>query len=112
MARPISDIAKEYLDETQLRAMQETDKITARERSALKNLMEHKDFFILMKILLDITNFNGNNYTEDTHLTYHLGGRSYVMYELLSHLGDVDPTFYPRTILKIMEADNDRRDEQ
>ena len=107
MAEAISDVAREYLEEEQIRAMKKSEKATAGERNALRNLMAHKDFYQLIKILLDITNFNGNNYTDDTHLTYHLGGRSYVMYELLSILGEVDPTFYPRTLLKLMEADND-----
>lgn len=110
--QPISGVAREYLDEAKIQEMKQAEKASAAERSALRNLMEHKDFFIFMKILLDITNFNGNNYTEDTHLTYHLGGRSYVMYELLNYLGAVDPTYYPRILLKIMEADNDNRTDE
>lgn len=104
--RAISNIAKEYLSEEAVKEFKEAEKLSIRERNALRNLMIQSDFSFLMKILLDITNFNGNNYTEDVNTTYHLGGRSSVMYDLLAVFTDIDPTFYPRTLLTLTEREN------
>lgn len=91
---------KEYLPEGSITESKEEAKRRALFASRVKELMLNKGFDSFINFLLDISNFNGNNYTDDTRLSAYLEGRRSVFFDVLEILEDADPTFYPQLLLK------------
>lgn len=89
----------EYLTQDQKRLEKELDKLRALEDNELRELFSHPAFARFVIILMDITNFNGNNYTGERGDTDYLLGRASVFGDILPILDSIDPTMYPRILL-------------
>lgn len=93
----------EYTTEEEKRQLEDEQRKATVVRLRIREIMETEGFEELIKILLDISNFNGNNYTEVTQRFYHMEGRRSVFSDVLAVLEDCDPTYYPRLLLRIAE---------
>lgn len=94
------DIIEEYISEGEKEILE----IQKKERAAfllkINSLMAHSNFEDFISFLLDITNFNGNTYGNDTYSTEYFTARRSVFIEILGVLEAADPSFYPRLLLK------------
>ena len=76
----------------------------------ITQIKETEGFSEVMNLLLDISNFNGNNYVKEAHEMTYLEGRRSVFHDFLGVLEDCDSTLYPRLLLKrAKELEDGRR---
>lgn len=66
----------------------------------IQGIMQTEGFSEFINLLLDISNFNGNNYTTDNSLLSYMEGRRSVFCDVLAVLEDCDATFYPGLLIK------------
>lgn len=90
---------KEYLTKEQREKQKALDKLNALEDNELRGIFNHEGFPRFLMLLLDITNFNGNNYTGERGDTDYMLGRASVFGDILPILDSIDVTLYPRILL-------------
>lgn len=73
-------------------------------RNSIMNLISNPDFAVFIKFLLDKTNFNGNNYSTDKEQLSFLTAKRDVFLDVLFVLDEVDPEYYPRLLLQIVQG--------
>jgi hypothetical protein len=77
----------------------------------IREIMDTKGFYEVMNLLLDISNFNGNNYVTNSDETVYLEGRRSVFTDMLAVLEDCDLYYYSKLLKeKAMEVENERRE--
>jgi cytochrome oxidase Cu insertion factor (SCO1/SenC/PrrC family) len=94
------DSISEYTSEEQKRSDKDADKNYKLFVAKVRELTKDSNFEDFVNFLLDTTNFNGNNYTNDNNLTMYLTARRSVFFDVMSVLEEADPTYYPRILLK------------
>ena len=72
--------------------------------NSITNLINNPDFSVFIKFLLDKTNFNGNNYSTDKEQLSFLTAKRDVFLDVLFVLDEVDPEYYPRLLLQIVQG--------
>ena len=72
--------------------------------NSITNLINNSDFAAFIKFLLDKTNFNGNNYSTDKEQLSFLTAKRDVFLDVLFVLDEVDPEYYPRLLLQIVQG--------
>lgn len=72
--------------------------------NSITNLISNPDFAVFIKFLLDKTNFNGNNYSTDKEQLSFLTAKRDVFLDVLFVLDEVDPEYYPRLLLQIVQG--------
>jgi hypothetical protein len=102
----------EYATDTDRLKKEDEDKRRTLAISRVRDILETQGFSEIINLVLDISNFNGNNYSNDIKDMVYMEGRRSVCLDLLGFLEDCDPTYYARLLLKRAEDErlkNERR---
>ena len=94
----------DYVDGKQKRQDKNSEIDELSFRNSITNLINNPDFSVFIKFLLDKTNFNGNNYSTDKEQLSFLTAKRDVFLDILFVLDEVDPEYYPRLLLQIVQG--------
>jgi hypothetical protein len=77
----------------------------------IREIMHTKGFYEVVNLVLDISNFNGNNYVPNSDETVYLEGRRSVFIDMLAVLEECDLYYYSKLLKeKAEEVENGRRE--
>lgn len=99
----------EYLSEEERKGIDEQEKRMVLARQRIAQIINTEGFEELIKIILDFSNFNGNNYGEGEGDFAYKEGRRSIFHDLLGTLEEIDPEFYPKLLLKMAGELKDER---